>query len=56
MRPKPTEPPKDFKQDLKTFQQLPARTKELELILDQAEKSTGPERVALERKIQEKAR
>ncbi|MDI1250789.1 MAG: hypothetical protein PSV13_18140 [Lacunisphaera sp.] len=55
MKPPPPEPPKDFAKDLKTFQQLPARTKELELTLDAAEKSTGPERVALERKLQAKS-
>ena len=55
MKPPPPEPPKDFSRDLKTFQQLPARTKELELALDEAEKTTGPERVALERKVQEKS-
>ena len=43
-------------QDMKTFEQLPDKTKELELLLDQAEKSTGPEGVRLNKVIQDKAR
>ena len=42
--------------DMKMFEQLPDRTKELELLLDQAEKSTGPEGVRLNKVIQDKAR
>ncbi len=42
--------------DMKTFEQLPAKTKELELLMDQAEKSTGPESVRLNKMIQDKAK
>ena len=47
---------KEFGRDLKTFEQLPARTKELELLQHQAEKATGQERVALDTAIREKAK
>ena len=53
-----TEPPetkKDFTKDLKTFEQLPAKIKELDLLKDQAEKATGREGVALAEKIREKS-
>ena len=46
---------KDFDQDLKTFEQLPAKTKELDLLKDQAEKATGPESVALNKTIQDRS-
>ena len=47
---------KDFGKDMKTFEQLPARTKELELLQHQAEKATGQEGVALNAEIREKAK
>ncbi len=50
----PTE--KDFGRDMKTFEQLPARIKELELLQLQAEKATGQESVALNAAIREKAK
>lgn len=56
MNPKAPEPKKDFGQDLKTFEQLPAKTRELDLLKDQAEKATGEESVALNEKIRAKAR
>jgi len=46
---------KDPAKQLKDFSGQPAKTKELELMEDQAEKSTGKERVATNRKIQAKA-
>ena len=46
---------KDPAEQLKTFEQQPRKTKELELIKDQEEKSTGQERVANDRKIRAKA-
>lgn len=49
------EPPKDFSQDLKTFEQLPAKTKELALLKDRAEKATGQEGVALDQQIRDKS-
>ena len=41
---------------MKTFEQLPAKTKELELLKDQAEKSTGQESAALNKKIRDKSK
>jgi hypothetical protein len=55
MNPVPQKPEKDFGKDLKTFEQLPAKTKELDLLKDQAEKATGREGVALAEKIREKS-
>lgn len=56
MKPEPQQPEKDFGKDQKTFEQLPAKTKELELLKDQAEKATGEESVALNKKIQDKSK
>ncbi len=53
-----TEPLKtksDSDQDLKTFEDLPAKSKELSVLKDAAEKSTGEERAAIDRAIQEKS-
>lgn len=55
MKPKPHESEKDFGKDLKTFEQLPAKIKELELLKDQAEKSTGQESVDLHKMIRDKS-
>ena len=41
---------------MKTFDQLPAKTKELELLMDQAEKTIGPDSVRLNKVIQDKAK
>jgi hypothetical protein len=46
---------KDPAKQLKDFSRQPAKAKELELMEDQAEKSTGKERVATNRKIRAKA-
>jgi hypothetical protein len=54
MEQKRPEPEKDPAKDLQKFEQLPAKTKELSLLKDQAEKATGPENVALNRKIRDK--
>lgn len=56
MKPAPPETEKDFGQDLKKFEQLPAKTKELELLKDQAEKSTGQESLALHKMIRDKSK
>jgi ferritin-like metal-binding protein YciE len=42
-------------QDLETFEQLPAKTKELEVLQDQAQKTIGKESLALNQKIGNKA-
>ena len=55
MNPEPQATEKDFGRDLKTFEQLPAKTKELELLQNQAEKATGPESVILNQMIREKS-
>ena len=50
MKPEPQKTEKDFGKDLKTFEQLPDKTKELVILKDQPEKATGPESVALDTK------
>ncbi|MFZ2280457.1 MAG: hypothetical protein WAW39_21850 [Prosthecobacter sp.] len=55
MKPEPPAAEKKLGTDLKTFEQLPAKTKELELLQDQAEKTAGPEHTALHQKIRDKS-
>jgi len=54
MNPDPVEPEKHLSKDLKTFEKLPEKTKELHLLADQAEKETGTNRAKLDRLIQRK--
>ena len=56
MNPEPQETEKNFGKDLKMFEQLPAKTKELDLLKDQAEKSTGQEGVVLNQIIRDKSK
>ena len=56
MKPEPQETKKDAGKDLKTFEQLPGKTKELLILGDQAEKATGQESVALNKKIRDKSK
>lgn len=56
MKPKTQETNKDFVQDMQAFEQLPAKTKELDLLKDRAEKATGGEGVALNKLIRDKSR
>jgi len=56
MEPPKTEPEKNSDKDMRAFEQLPAKAKELVLLKDQAEKTTGPENADLNRKIVEKAK
>ena len=56
IKPKPQETEKDLGKDVKTFEQLPAKIKELELLKDQAEKATGQESVALNKMIRDKSK
>lgn len=51
MKPEPPGEKKDFGEDLKTFARLPAKTKELAMLKDQAEKATGPESATLNEEI-----
>lgn len=55
MKPNQAETEKDPQKQAKTFEQQPPETKELELIKDQAEKASGPERVELNKKIRTNA-
>ena len=55
MKPASPRTEKNFSKDLKTFDKLPAQTKELVILKDQAEKATGEESVALHKNIQTKA-
>jgi len=48
MKPKPQRTEKDLGKDLKTFEQLPTKTQELLVLQDQAEKSTGKEKLDLQ--------
>ena len=56
MNPEPQKIEKDFAKDLKSFEQLPAKNKEMELLKDQAEKATGEESVALNKLIRDKTK
>ena len=55
MSTQPDLPSKDPAKDLKNFARQPVKKKEIELMADQAEKSTGSERVESDRKIRAKA-
>lgn len=55
MNPKTPAGEKDFGRDMAAFEKLPAKTKELELLRDQAEKATGADNVALTKLIRDKA-
>lgn len=52
MHPEPPKNEKTFAKDMETFEQLPAKTKELEILKDRAEKATGEESSALHKTIQ----
>lgn len=56
MKPEPQDTEKNLTKDLKTFEKLPANTKELHVLTDQAEKSAGKERAVLQRLIQKKSK
>jgi hypothetical protein len=52
---KPKKSAKKLQRDLETFEKLPAKTKDLHVLSDQAEKSVGKKRVAIQRKIEKKS-
>ena len=54
MKTEPRKAEKDFGRDMKAFEQLPAKTKEMLILKDQAEKATGQEGVALHKMIRVK--
>lgn len=56
MKLKPRKAGKDFDKDQKMFEQLPSKTKELELLRDQAEKAIGQESVSLQKSIRDKSK
>ena len=55
LRPKPPRAEKDFGKDLKAHEALPGPTKELLLLQDQTEKSTGKEKAKLHKMTQDKS-
>jgi hypothetical protein len=55
MKPEPPTTEHDFGKDLKTFEHLPVKTKELLLLQDQMEKSTGQENNDLNKVIRDKS-
>lgn len=52
MKSESTESEKQLSKDLKTFERLPEKTKDLQLLADQSEKETGSNRAAVDRLIQ----
>ena len=56
MKPEPKKPAKDTGQDLREFDKLPARTKELLVLADNEEHAVGPEKVAHQKSIRRKAK
>lgn len=56
MKPEFQETENDFGKDLKTLEQLPTKTKELLILQDQTEKSTGREKIDLHKMIRDKAK
>jgi hypothetical protein len=56
VNPPPEKSGKDSGADRKVFEQSPDQTKELELMRDEAEKTTGPKAAALHKAIREKSR
>lgn len=56
MKPDPKTPEKDFGKDLRAFERLPAKTKELLILQERTEKSTGQESVDLQKLTQEKSK
>jgi len=56
MKSKPQETEKDLGKDLKTLEQLPVNTKEFLILQDQTEKSTGQEKIDLDKKARDKSK
>ena len=55
MEPTPLETKKLLDEDLKSFECLPTKTKELQILMDQAEKTSGKEKAAIHKVIQDKS-
>jgi len=56
MKPESPAVEKKLGTDLKTFEHLPTKTKELEMLQDRAEKAVGPEHAALHQAIRDKSK
>jgi len=56
MNPEPAKTKESVDADIETHVRLPAKTKELLLLQDQAEKASGPDEVALNKKIADKSK
>lgn len=56
MKPDPKDIEKNFKEDLKTFEKLPIKTRELHILTEQAEKATGRVNADLQQEIREKSK
>ena len=54
MKPEQEQPKTNLSNDLKAFEQLPTQTKKLLILQDQTEKSTGQERVDLQKMTRDK--
>jgi hypothetical protein len=54
MKPTPAEVEKKLGEDIRAFEDLPAKTKDLEALQEQAEKTTGTENAALHQAIRDK--
>lgn len=52
----PPETEKSLGKDVKTFERLPVKTKELLILMDQAEKTIGKKNAAIHIKIQKKSK
>jgi hypothetical protein len=55
MNSQPEETEKELGPDLKTFESQRAKTKELEILQDQAEKAVGEKKAQIHREIRDKA-
>ena len=56
MKPVPKDPRKAFDKDMKTFDQLTAKTKELDILKDSAEKAIGPENGVINKTIRDQSK
>ena len=56
MKPESKKPTKDTGHDLREFDKLPAKTKELLILADSEEHAVGPEKTAHQKSIRRKAK
>lgn len=55
MKPKPPKPTENFDRDMQAYERLPDQAKELSRLKDEAEKTSGPVRNELDKKIRTKS-